>query len=594
MVRGNWQRRVEKTEARRQEAKQRKHRQESKKMFKSQAHEFMGFLDRYSSVWKKKQVIHVWTDTIPSNAPPILDMRDVHWDGDNGGHASSGSRHKSGGKRGRNRSNTIESEGSSTGKKKVHPRSRETAHVDENPGDVEVVSYLCRSHFFTGKCNFSVGGKKGNTKCRYIHQKNSVTLRDILTQASNGKEELVWSEQALPDLTGTYDTNSPGDGNNKATEDPRMDMVYHLSIAVQDLNSNPDRSMSESIGEALTRQGCSVGSIVYFVIDDQLLYDRHRDGTLLDEQGMNSGDYRRQSSADVQEVVLLLPASILEHALTFLEDNAVAAMCAVCKAWHSEIGRQSSNLWKHLLLRRNWPLPTTEDNDEMDDKEANPSKIREELLLLKETFLSHYVAVRDVNAIKSGITAMIFRKSMDDREGCFRSFESIRGSPQAGNPCVTTKIWSPNRVLVAYFQDCTIRLFDSVERSGANGNRVCRELVSRSMDPYLRTKKRCCNFIDMALDEEVIGCLLHVVEDGTQAEANVLTILSRDDFLMHDETAETETSLQVVDVGQSVLNYLLSCDDVGHGLLQLHDFLRDGGDLDDVEVLISPNLVACG
>jgi hypothetical protein len=98
----------------------------------------------------------------------------------------------------------------------------------------------------------------------------------------------------------------------------------------------------------------------------------------------------------------------------------------------------------------------------------------------------------------------------------------------------------------------------------------------------------------MALDEEVIGCLLHVVEDGTQAEANVLTILSRDDFLMHDETAETETSLQVVDVGQSVLNYLLSCDDVGHGLLQLHDFLRDGGDLDDVEVLISPNLVACG
>ncbi|KAL3908516.1 MAG: hypothetical protein SGILL_008452, partial [Bacillariaceae sp.] len=595
MVRGNWQRRVEKTKERRQEAKQRKHRQENKKIYKSQAHELMGFLDKHSSAWKDKKIMHIWTDSIPSNAPPILDIMGMKDDnGMDGG--TSNSRRKTGGRKGRNRSNTIESEGSATGKKKVHPRSKEAAHAEEDTSETDLVPKLCKSHFFTGKCSFCVGGKKGNVGCRFVHHKKNTTLGDILKHGTNGKQELLQSEQALSDpAAGTKDSNAGADDNNDVDEDPTMDMVYYVSIRIQDLSRGTEKKPSESIAEEMTQQGCSVGSIVYFALDDLLLYDRYRNGTLLDDKDMTAEDHHRQSSSEAQAVVLLLPASILEHTLTFLEDNAVPALCSVCKPWHREIGKQSANLWKHLLLRRNLPLPINQDEDELDadkinDKEENPNAIHEEMVRMKEAFLSHYVAMRDMNAIQSGIAAMMFRKSMDDREGCFRSFESIRGSPQVGNPCVTIKIWSPNRFLVAYRQDCSIRLFDSVEKGGANGNRICRELISRSMDPYQNTKKRCCNFIDMALDEQYVGCLLHVTEEGTKAEANILTILSRDEFLIHDESAESESSLQVIDVGQSVLNYLLSCDDVDHGLLQLHDFLRDGGDLDDVEVLISPKV----
>ena len=601
MVRGNWQRRVELNDARRQEAKQRKQRQASKKTFKQQAQELMASLDKYAAAagfLKNKRMIHIWTDTIPSDAPPILDL----YDGGGGGGNTSGSKRSNGKRRGgRNRSASIENEAAAVGKKKVHPRSKEATHVDteqNGANEATVVPRLCRSHFFTGKCTLCVGGGKkgsgGGNQCRFVHHKNITTLGDILKHSSNGKAAIALSEAAVADSTTTSDPSTPSDNNN--LDDASVDMVYYVSIRIQDLDSNSDRSLSEQIGEVLTMKGCGVGSIVFFVVDDQLLYDRYRNGVLVQGDDMNPGDPRRQSTADGQRVVLMLPASILEHTLTFMEDNAVAAMSAVCKAWHSEIGTQSGNLWKHLLQRRNWPLPTTLDDgdEEMESIDDNRNQIQEALSLLKEAFLSHYVAVRDMNAIQSGIAGMMYRKPMDDREGCFRSFESVRGSPQSGNPCVAVKIWSENRFLVAYRHDCTIRLFDSVERSGTSGGRICRELISRSMDPYQHTKKRGCNLMCMALDEAFVGCLLHVTEGGTKAEACILTILSRNDFLMHDESVDNEETSQQIDVSQSVLNYLLSCDDVDHGLLQLHDFLRDDGDLDDVEVLVSPSLVACG
>jgi hypothetical protein len=277
----------------------------------------------------------------------------------------------------------------------------------------------------------------------------------------------------------------------------------------------------------------------------------------------------------------------LEHILTFLEDKAVASMSVVCSAWHQEIGKHSGNLWKHLLHRKMWPIPANKN----DSTESSPEDERRRL---RQAFLSHYVAVRDLKALQSGIAGLLHRKSMDEREGCFRSFDCARGSPQSGNPCVAAKIWSANRFLVAYQQDCSLRLFDSVERSGSSGHKHCREVIGRSMDPYQHTKKRACTLLDMALDEEHIGTLLHVKEDGTQAEAFIFTVLGREDFLIDDEDAKYDATTQVIDIGQSVFNYLLSCEELDHGLLQLHDFIREGGELDDVEVLVSPTVVSCG
>jgi F-box-like len=301
------------------------------------------------------------------------------------------------------------------------------------------------------------------------------------------------------------------------------------------------------------------------------------------------GDDSRRPVSGNERALLQLPASILEHVLLYLEDKAVASMCAVCKNWHQEIGKHSGNLWKHLLQRRKWPIPSS---NFYDSPTSDPAVER---VVLQRAFISHYTAVRDLTGIQQGISAVLYRKKINEREGCFRSFDSSRRSPQQGNPSVSLKIWSPNRFLAAYQQDCTLRLFDSVERSGGGGgHRLCRELVSRSMDPYQSTKKRGCILLDMGLDEESIGALLHVREDGSNAEAFILTVILREDFLIDDQDAEYEATTRVIDIGQSVLNYLLSCEDVGHGLLQLHDFIRDGGDLDDVEVLVSPTLEACG
>ncbi|KAG7338697.1 hypothetical protein IV203_037300 [Nitzschia inconspicua] len=616
MVRGNWQRRVELNESRRQEAKQKKQRQESKKIFKTQAQEFMAFLDRPNVInsfnkGNRNRIIHIWTDTIPSDAPPILDMLDISVDGTR---SPNNSAKRSNGKQrgGRNRSSSIENE--AVTKKKVHPRSKEAVNNDPEKEDACATAELprlCRSHFFSGKCMSSSGGGKkgsgsgngirknfpsiGGSSCQFVHlPKKVLTLNDVLKRSNNGAEAVSACEQAFLMVSRTFNATkaaSPEDVVIVDTDDESMEMLYYISLSVDEIvkeDKQPGQPMalSDSIAEAMTRRGCGVASLVYFTLDDRLLYDRYQEGLVVQEQDLCSTESRRSISGS-EKLVLQLPASILEHVLAFLEDRAVASMCAVCKAWHQEIGKQSGNLWKLLLERKQWPIPVFNDGE----AESNPAAER---LILHHAFVSHYVAVRDLSAIRSGIWGILQRKNMDEREGCFRSFESSRSSPQQGNPSIAIKIWSPNRILVAYEQDCGLRLFDSVERSGVGGHRLCRELVARSMDPYQNTKKRKCNLLDMALDEDYIGALLHVKEDGTNAEAFILTVIGREDFLIDDEDAEYDATTQVIDVGQSVLNYLLSCEDVDHGLLQLHDFIREEGDMDDVEVLVSPTLVACG
>lgn len=96
----------------------------------------------------------------------------------------------------------------------------------------------------------------------------------------------------------------------------------------------------------------------------------------------------------------------------------------------------------------------------------------------------------------------------------------------------------------------------------------------------------------VALDTDFIGCLLIVVDDVSMTENFMLTVLSRDNFLMDDES--NEDAMKVIDIREAVLNFLLSCDYVDHGLLQLHDFLANDGNLDDIDVVASQSLVECG
>jgi hypothetical protein len=616
MVRGNWQRRVELNESRRLESKQKKLRQESKKIFKAQAQEFMAFLDRPNVLGSlirsnKSKIMHIWVDTMPSDAPPILDMLEIGDDVfDNGNSKRSHGRQRAG----RSRSSSIENEAAT--RKKAHPRSKEGMYNDsekeDNISTTAEIPRLCRSHFFSGKCASSLGGGRRDgagagaggsggggikrsilplvgSNCQFVHfPKKFLTLNDALKHCADGAILSATSERAfLMSAVSPLDTTIDVD-------DDSMNMLYYFALNMEEFvierqqdGKGQPLTGGDFVTEAMADRGCSVASLVYLMSDDRLLYDRYRNGILVQEQEIIGSDPRRAVSGS-EQVVLQFPASILEQVLSFSEDKAVVSMCAVCKAWHQEIGKQSGNLWRDLLHRRNWPVPVFSNND------SSPSDPGVERTRLRQAFVSHYVAVRDLKALQSGIAGLLHRKTMDDREGCFRSFDSARGSPQTGNPCVAAKIWSPNRILVAYQQDCSLRLFDSGERSGSSGLRLCRELIGRCMDPYQHTKKRVCSLLDMALDEDHIGTLLHVKEDGTKAEAFILTILGREDFLIDDEDEDYDATTQVIDIGQSVLNFLLSCEDVDHGLLQLHDFIRDGGELDDVEVLLSPTVISCG
>jgi hypothetical protein len=107
----------------------------------------------------------------------------------------------------------------------------------------------------------------------------------------------------------------------------------------------------------------------------------------------------------------------------------------------------------------------------------------------------------------------------------------------------------------------------------------------------------------MGLDEEMIGCLCHVLDERIGKESFLLCVLSRDDFLLSDPSAISEggggvdldkEALLVIDVGNAIVNYLVSCDEVDDELLRLIDFLSDGGTVEQVEVLVSLCVAACG
>jgi hypothetical protein len=619
MARGNWQRRVELNESRRNEAKQKKQKNEERKVHKTQVQGLITFLDQHSgALWSSSvavagtryKMIHIWTETVPADSPPVLDL----WEEETARHLVNSTKR---GERGRGRSMSIESENSSTGKtpkKKPHPRSKEVVGtVDAEEETVNYIPKLCRSYFFFGKGESTSSKKGGGKKGQNVHyQKQYRTLADVLllNSRTNNKNEngesSVGREAAALCEASYIEAHSSGAESSPLLDE--MDMLYYISLDLDEFFGQAKGTMSTegeeinpSLGdwvlEAMASRVCNAGSIVYFTIDDQLLYDRYRDGIILGtnavfscatNQSGVSVDLDKSSSDQGQAV--MLPASLLEYVLTFLEDPAVASMSKVCSSWNKEIGKQSSNLWSFLLNRRAWPFPKLMEGDDVDDK----------IPILRDTFLSHYVAVRDTREIKAGINRLLPSTSSGrnkltttDREGCVRSFDSLRGAPQEHNTCVGLKVWSPNRVLAAYHHDCSLRLFDSVERNGSCGGRLCREIVCLRIDPYKTTRKRTCQLVGLALDDECIGCLLHVIEDSSEREAHLLAVLSREDFLIDDSTTG-DSSTEIIDIGQSVMNFLVSCDEVDHGLLQLHDFLSDHGDVDEVEVLVSQSVTSCG
>ena len=676
MVRGNWQRRVEKTEARRQETKQRKQRTEDKKAFKGWVRTFLNQLDVHQEVIRKRKcTIHIWTDALPSSGPPLLDLLEeqYHGKGSKKGaatkrqegvrnrsasiesegsakHGKKGSPSKRGG--GRNRSASIESEGSTTGgesrgkptsntpsKRKVHPRSKEALEfMDKKTAATvnESLPMLCRQHFLYGKCD-NRSGKKGI--CPHVHYDSSKykSLSSVLTPKgksrsgagnnNSSKEVIQKVEAALVMANDPTISNSSGSTPDIASlsetnSGSTMDMLYYSAMVTQLSVDDTTSNLSEDIAAEFARTETPLATMVYVAIDDVLVFDRNQEGMLADaidaymsdiinsfRKSSISGEHDGQDTSGTlgeKANYANLPGAVLEHMLTFLPDAAVAYCSQVCRSWNHEIGQHSPNLWTYLLQRNGWP---SIQDTVIADHRLQDSNQGEGHQQLRRLFVDHHVAMRDVNALASAIPPILSQAAhagIKEKEVTFQAFNARKHSPNESDFCVGVEEWSANHVLAGYSNECTLRLFQAVPFRG--NHKRCKELVCQSVDPYRSTKKRSCTLRAIALDEDMIGSLCNVSSTKLDSDIkeSILVVVRRDDFLMGESSAvaakgggngiySTTEELQVIDIGEAVLNFILSCDTVDHRLLPLFDFLNEGGEVGDVKICTSRDqFAACG
>lgn len=91
---------------------------------------------------------------------------------------------------------------------------------------------------------------------------------------------------------------------------------------------------------------------------------------------------------------------------------------------------------------------------------------------------------------------------------------------------------------------------------------------------------------------------------GADTVAYVLLVMSRDDFLAGDTKATTTGSggysediskITVIDIGEAIFHYLVSLDEEIFGsLINVVEFLNNGGSIGDVTIIPSSNIAACG
>ena len=644
MVRG-WQSRVEKAGARRVESKQRKQKQINRSTYKAMVQSLLTSLEKHSPIirrhadpsWK----FHVWTDSMPSDNFPLLHEneetdRKVRRPGRSfsiGEEPKSKSKSKSdscdeisgSGKKdpsGKLQSDTL-IDTPRTARKNSQYSNKDVNRVDDDGVDTLA---LCKSQFYTGKCDDIKGGKKSS--CRYFHYpKHHNTLADVLKTSKRNTSEVVKEMLAMSEQSYLEAIQDEG---GEEYEVGGMEMLYYSEVAL--VKSHPDGTTSNDnkqmpsanaiLSKAMADKSIVAANVVYVTINDVLIFDRYRDGVIISDHTMMTSvlgdDNRRSRSMSLAVAAVLsegegnqeyrathephtgtsisLPCQVLEYILTYLPDPSVAVMCRVCQAWNTEIKSSSPELWRHMLRRRGWPVAATAAAD--DDIESLRDQLRSDFLL-------HYGVVRDMEAVKDAVSALIGsgkKTLVEETEMVYQSFSTRRTAPQEPNGCIGVEIWSRNHMIVAYAHDCTLRLFQAVDKTLEGGSpRSCRELVCVCVDPYRKTKKQVTTLIAMGLDDARIGCLCRI--KGRKSESYILAVISRDEYLSSDGNSHNDTRgsvdledgvLKVISIGDAVLNYLVSLDGEEGHVPQLSAYLAGGGNMDHVQVVASQSLIACG
>ncbi|KAL7508177.1 hypothetical protein ACHAXN_005631 [Cyclotella atomus] len=726
MVRGNWQRRVERTEALRSARKLQQHRRRSKRRSTS----IGGDTDRESSYrlleeWMEDKAgnilldsyggevtLDVWTDVRPARRREYLQL-----DESKPGFVDDEE------EEGRNRSKKKD-RGGFQKKGKLHPNAKNK--VDKGPmmssstPKEEKNPLLCPQEFYFGreKCPAASakqkrGGGRGRSNsigdeevschlCHY-HQfpkvKNTTksswvvsntvgqnTAPLTLAQVVNGKfmqhkllneripvampvhvreAVLQWAFDAAVTSNGLVDNND--DVVGESVKGGSLGMMYHSRVYVQsdevddDNNGNEgsdDNSANEedgshedseddseddmenyavlqSLQQLLDDETLSPVNVIYVSIQGVLLYDAFRGGLLhsdATERYLLHGESFDANFGKPNEIINdgskclheQLTHHILEDILSFLNDESTAVLPQVCRAWRDEVGTRSPQLWKMLLMRRNW-LSTADTNGENTTTDPHGEVMTNECRHYKEAFISHYLAVRDVQAISNACNVLQSggggggrnAKQKDGIEYAVQSFKATKGSPifDSSNDrgrC-TVKVWPSYknpRALAAYSGDCTLRLFEAVQGS-ASGRMICRQIVCvRASPPSVSRKKNKCELVAMDLDDSVVACLVNEINDASDADDDIfeadalitpwITVIPCEELICAgNEGILGEECLHSFDVRASILDYIMGGSSDNANIADLREeifrFLSvvDNG-TSDVLISVTPQLVACG
>ncbi len=268
------------------------------------------------------------------------------------------------------------------------------------------------------------------------------------------------------------------------------------------------------------------------------------------------------------------------------------------------MGTKSPQLWKMLLNRHNWPFGADLKNEH-------------DLDAYRDTFISHYVAVRDIRAIARASSLLCGESiytNADDKSGleyAMQRYKSTKGAPVFNDEehyPAKVKVWSESvydekvgaRALAAYSHDNSLRLFEVVPRNNTPGTK-CRQIACvKAIPPSVSQRGAGTYCLDcLALDEDVVACLFSCepLQLPPAPHTFVLSIISRDDLACAgNEGLIDDDSLREFDIRAMILDFLLcGADEVDHLQTALHEYLSLGdGDTSHIGVEVSPSLVSCG
>lgn len=556
MVRGNWQKRVERAETRRQNAKQQKQSRQNRSNYKQYVlNDLFPFLDKHN----ESMTLQVWTDT----CPPMY--QDYYRDMSNSNnHDDDDLVTKTTNKR------TFVPK--KQRKKKAHPRSNfkqshpkgeslndeMTMNVDDDKADLS--TFLCQKHFFTNKCN------DYPSSCPYVHfisktnngQHTAKSLAQVLLGKDDNKEGIPLSSNKTNDQRKQEPHIMQLQKSQEIIENDFMEMLYaHETITIPfDNNITEDVKPSQELGQILAQNSCPMASLVYVVRNGSLIFDRNRGGLLIDNDGNTSLPEPTQYSNTVtvnssttnqitilnenendESVILHLPTSIWQqYILEYLPvQYTLMSLNRVCKAWNVEINSCSEDLWKRYLERCNFPRSLTNN------------------LTFEEDFKIHYNAVRDIAAvanasseIESIHTAFSNKKkkknqndlailqraaasthSLEYLHTCYDYYQLMKEYRDmithvrfsgvlpvcAISRASWIQIWDETSFLVAYPHDCSIQLWNIVSFGNKSIKTEMKSMFTSFVSPIRQKKKKqtaTSILLSIAMDENFVVSCFHV------------------------------------------------------------------------------------